>query len=309
MKLSILTSAHNNADELKEIYDSLIINSKEPLDFEWLIMDEASEDNTKQLVEELIKENKINIKCFYQVSNGKEQAINNLMEYATGKFILECMPGEYLANNAFKIINEKSEIIDINPDLYALAFLKCDIYGEIGGNKFKRDHYKTTMFDLCFKDNAEKNKALLFNKSLREKVKHEVQKRESYIPENRIYFKLDKRYKIVCFNMPLIISFKKNDIDEKEKLIENPVGYTKYYEEILNNDKIKNFKTAKKKYLVKQYLISNFLSNRSNFIKNLKLSSIRFMARRYYFQVYFAAKKYNVKQYSKNSEGKRMKNS
>lgn len=82
MKLSILTSAHNNADELKEIYDSLIINSKKQFDFEWLIMDDGSEDNTKQLVEELIREKKINIKYFYQEYKGNEHAINNLMEYA-----------------------------------------------------------------------------------------------------------------------------------------------------------------------------------------------------------------------------------
>lgn len=227
-----------------------------------------------------------------------------------GKYILECMPGDYLANNAFQIIYEKSEILEIYPDIYAVVFLKCDIYGEVSGNKFKRNHYKTTMFELCLKDEAGGNIALLFNKDIREKFKHDLKKRENYIPENRMYFKMDKKYKIICFNMPLMITFKNNtSADEKELLINNPMGYTKYYEEILNNEKIKHVKLSKKKYLIKQYIMSSILSNKREFIKNLKFLNIRFIARMYHLQIYFATKKIITKHDNKNDKGKRMKNS
>ena len=83
MKLSILTPTYNRAHLLREIYDSLLANLRFNLDFEWLIMDDGSTDNTKEVVNDFIKEQKINVQYFYQTNQGKAVALNNLIKFAT----------------------------------------------------------------------------------------------------------------------------------------------------------------------------------------------------------------------------------
>jgi len=90
MKISILTPTYNRANLLKNLYISLIENSKYDGDIEWLIMDDGSTDNTQEVIKEFIKENKIDIKYYIQENQGKMKAINNLIQYVTGDFIIDC---------------------------------------------------------------------------------------------------------------------------------------------------------------------------------------------------------------------------
>ena len=60
MKISILTPTYNRSSLLKKLYNSIIINTKKVnIDIEWLIMDDGSNDDTKQVIENFIKEKKI----------------------------------------------------------------------------------------------------------------------------------------------------------------------------------------------------------------------------------------------------------
>ena len=84
MKISILTATYNRKHLLPKLYKSLVENSKTFTNFEWLIMDDGSSDNTEGLVKGWIKENKIKIKYHKQKNAGKMAAINNLSKYVTG---------------------------------------------------------------------------------------------------------------------------------------------------------------------------------------------------------------------------------
>lgn len=226
MKLSILTPTYNRANMLKEIYDSLIINSKYGLDFEWLIMDDGSTDNTKEVVDSFIKEQTMDIRYFAQINQGKAKAINNLMDHVTGDLVLDCDSDDYLASNAFKIIMDKAEILSSSFNIYALAFLKCDIYGDVSGKEFKHDYHRSTMFDLYYKEDVQGEKILLFKTSLRKEFKHQLEGKEKFVTEARMYHKMDLKYKIVCFNTPLIIGeYHKDGYTQNinKVFIENPI--------------------------------------------------------------------------------------
>lgn len=177
MKLSILTPTFNREKMLPDLYESLKANLKYNIDFEWLIMDDGSTDKTKEVVENFIKERKMDIKYFYQENQGKMAAINKLVDVATGDFIIDCDSDDCFAKNAFGIIKENIDKLVLDQELYALIFLKCDVSGEISGEKFKKDDYKTTMFDLYFKDDVKGEKIILFNGRIRKKFKHKIEKR------------------------------------------------------------------------------------------------------------------------------------
>ena len=74
MFLTIMTSTYNRANLLENLYSSLINQTNK--DFVWLIIDDGSVDNTKEIVEKLKNENKINIEYLYKKNGGKHTALN-----------------------------------------------------------------------------------------------------------------------------------------------------------------------------------------------------------------------------------------
>lgn len=271
MKISILTPTYNRAKFLPDLYESLVENKKYNIDFEWLIMDDGSTDNTKEVVDEFIAENKIDIKYYYQENQGKMSAINKLVEYATGDYIIDCDSDDCFAKNAFEIINANVNKLEQDKELYALLFLKCDASGEISGKCFKQNNYKTTMFDLYFKDDVKGEKIILFKTSIRKNFNHKLEENEKFVTEARMYHEMDKQYKVLCINEPIVIGAYQNDGYTKninKIFMENPKGYFQYFKEILQMD-TSNILFSKRMYIIKHYILFSYLTKHKNILKGI----------------------------------------
>ena len=60
MKITVFTPTYNRAHLLDKLYTSLVIQTNR--DFEWLIVDDGSIDDTKDVVQSFIKDDKIKIR-------------------------------------------------------------------------------------------------------------------------------------------------------------------------------------------------------------------------------------------------------
>ena len=260
MKISVLTSTYNRGNLLKKLYNSLIQNSNYNVDVQWLIIDDGSKDDTKNIVKDFKDENKIEIKYFYQENQGKMLAINKLVKEANGDLIIECDSDDYFTEDAFDIIKNEYQKCD-KSDIYALCFFKYDQNGNNMGNLFKNE--KTTMFDLYFKEGENGEKALVFFADVRKKYKHELEHNEKFVTEARMYHKMDVKYKMICINKPIMIceyqkdGYSKNIIKQFKN---NPYGYYKYFQEILEKD-MKGVKFSKRLYVIKHYILFGKLIN------------------------------------------------
>ncbi len=266
VKISILTPTYNRAELLKNLYNSILKNINFGLDIEWLIMDDGSTDDTKEIVQnfqnQLIKEdeNVLEIKYFYQKNQGKMVAINKLVEESRGDYIIDCDSDDYFTDNAFEIIRKAIEQNKEEKDIYGLCFLKFDQNGNNMGNNFKNK--KTTMFDLYFKEGETGEKAVLFKSDIRKKYKHELENGERFVTEARMYHKMDEKYKMICINKPIMIceyqdkGYTKNIVKQFK---ENPFGYYKYFEEILQKD-FKGVTFNKRLYAIKHYILFGYLT-------------------------------------------------
>ena len=268
VKISILTPTYNRAELLKNLYNSILKNIRFGLDIEWLIMDDGSTDETKEVVQNLQKD--FEIKYFYQENQGKMVAINKLVEHATGDYIIDCDSDDYFTDNAFEIMKEAIEKNQNEKDIYGLCFLKFDQNGNNMGDNFKNK--KTTMFDLYFKEGETGEKAILFKSEIRKKYKHELEHGEKFVTEARMYHKMDEKYKMICINKPIMIceyqdkGYTKNIIKQFK---ENPFGYYKYFEEILQKD-FKGVTFNKRLYAIKHYILFSTLIKKKNILKNIK---------------------------------------
>lgn len=269
MKISILTPTYNRANLLKRLYNSLVMNSNYGIDIEWLIMDDGSTDCTKDVIEELKKENKIEIKYFYQSNQGKMIAINNLVEATQGDLIIECDSDDYFTNDAFNIIKEEYNKVN-RQGKYALCFLKYNQNGENMGHEFKKR--ETTMFDLYFKEGEDGEKALVFFAKVRKEYKHQLENGEKFVTEARMYHKMDLKYNMVCINKPIMLceyqqeGYTRNIIKQFK---ENPYGYYEYFKEILERD-MKDVKFNKRLYAIKHYILFSVLTKKKIKLKTIK---------------------------------------
>ena len=269
MKVSVLTPTYNRAKTIGKLYESLKKNLKFGIEIEWLIMDDGSNDNTKELIEKFQKETILTIKYFKQTNQGKMAALNNLVPNATGEFIIECDSDDYFSDNAFGYILEHCILDD---EVYAYAFLKYDQNHCNIGNLFKEDGMVTTMFDLYFKHGEDGEKALVFNSKIRKEFKYELERGEKFSTEARMHHKMDQKYKIKGFNFPLMICEYRQDgytKNIKEVFKKSPFGYYEYFKELLQMP-LDGVKLKKMLYIYKHYILFSYLTKHTDILKNAR---------------------------------------
>ena len=263
MKLSILTATYNRANYLTKLYESIKKNLKYNITPEWIIVDDGSTDDTKNIVQEFIKENRIIIKYMYQKNSGKMIAINEATKMATGDLIIDCDSDDYFSDNGFEIIEKKAEKLLKDEELYAMAFLKKEENGKISGNEFSRNEYKTTMFDLYFKEDIGGEKILVYNSKIRKMYSHQLENNEKFVTESRMYHKMDEKYKLLAINEIVEIGSYIEDGYTKninKTFKESPYGYYMYFKELLQKN-MKGVKFSKRLYAIKHYILFGYLTN------------------------------------------------
>lgn len=102
--ITIFTPAFNRETLLIRLYDSLVNQTNK--NFEWVIVDDGSTDNTGKIIQGLIEENKLNMSYFKQSNRGKHIAINKGLDLAKGKWFLVVDSDDYLAKHAVETITE-----------------------------------------------------------------------------------------------------------------------------------------------------------------------------------------------------------
>lgn len=133
--ITVFTPTYNRAHLLPKLYESLCKQTFK--NFEWLIIDDGSSDNTTSIVDGFIKENKIIIRYTKQPNGGKHRAINHGVQEAKGELFFIVDSDDSLTPDAIEWIhNESKNIVD---DRFAgLSGLRIHPNGNKigGGDKF-----------------------------------------------------------------------------------------------------------------------------------------------------------------------------
>lgn len=101
--ITIFTPTYNRADLLPKLYDSL--KKQTDYHFEWLVVDDASADNTEEVMEDIMNDtNSFPISYYKQKHGGKHRAINFALERAKGEFFFIVDSDDYLKEDAVELI-------------------------------------------------------------------------------------------------------------------------------------------------------------------------------------------------------------
>lgn len=121
--LTIITPTFNRADCLKKCWESL--KSQTSKDFQWLIIDDGSTDNTKETVESFISSSSdMCIEYQYKVNGGKHTALNYSHPYIQGKYVAFLDSDDTFTDDAVEEILKAWEEFGQNSEVGQVIFLK-----------------------------------------------------------------------------------------------------------------------------------------------------------------------------------------
>lgn len=226
--ITIFTPTYNRAYIIENLYKSL--KRQTNYDFEWVVIDDGSTDNTDKLVE-MWKNEKNNFAITYLKTNngGKHRAINKGLEIAKGKLFFIVDSDDYLVDDAIETIIELEKSINNSRYKYAgIALNKGFDSNSIVGSTFLGEYIDATSLERQ-EYNILGDKAEIFYTDILRKFKFPEFEGEKFITECVVWNKIAyEGYKIRWFNKIIYICEYLEDGLTKQGqniFIENPKGY------------------------------------------------------------------------------------
>lgn len=239
VKITIFTPTYNRGYILENLYMSL--RRQTYTNFEWIIIDDGSIDNTELLVKEWItKNNKFKIIYKKTINKGKHCAINTGVKMANGELFFIVDSDDYLADNALERIVYWQSTIMSRPDFAGICGNRCYFNKKLIGTTFNgvyidcrtidREHYGITG-----------DKAEVFYTNILRKYPFPEFKGEKFCSEALVWDRISKDgYKIRYFNESIYFTEYRDDGLTKnimEKYKNSPKGTMLFFKERTINHK------------------------------------------------------------------------
>lgn len=199
-KLTIFTPTYNRSHTLPRTYKSLLAQSCK--DFEWLIIDDGSTDNTRDLVNKWIAENKITIRYIYQKNQGMHGAHNTAYENIYTELNTCIDSDDWMPDDAVQIIIDFWEKHRSN-DVAGFIGLDITKEGTIIGDDFNIK--RTTLWDYNQKGGKGDKKLVYRTEIIKKYPPYPIFEGEKYVSLASKCFMIDQDYEMLTLNKPLVI--------------------------------------------------------------------------------------------------------
>ncbi len=255
MKITVFTPTYNRGYIIESLYKSLQRQSFN--DFEWLVVDDGSRDNTEELFEKWAKENNnFQIRYYKKENGGKHRAINYALDKAKGELFFTVDSDDYLTDDALYKVDKWEKSLDRSKKF-------AGIVANIGNDKYKtiNNFFKEEYLDLDLLqryDYTEDGKKVLdgersyiFYTDIHKKYRYPEFDGEKFITEAVVWNRMAHDGYLVRYYNDIIWIFEYLDdglTKAGNKLfLDNPRGYTLWLKE-------KNvFQNKSKKEMLKFY--------------------------------------------------------
>lgn len=202
--ISILTPTYNRGKLLLPLYESLKNLTFE--DFEWLIVDDGSEDDTEQYALSWIAHNIQNaefpIRYIKKSNGGKHTAINRGVREANGELILILDSDDTLPADSLATIAQYYEQCKGYKDCAGVCGLMAHHDGQLIGTGFpKEPMYESALqFRYAEKGNVTGDLLEVYKTSVMREFPFPEIENEKFCPESLVWNRIANKYKLFCFN-------------------------------------------------------------------------------------------------------------
>lgn len=202
--LTVFTPSFNRAHLLPRLYQSL--QQQTSNDFIWLIIDDGSGDNTKEIVDQWINENKIDIQYYYKENGGMHTGHNAAYKLINTELNVCIDSDDYMPNDAVDKILKIWDNISDKTNIAGIIGLDAYIDNSIVGTKIPEHLIKGNLYDLYNRHQVTGDKKLVIRTDVvRAYPNYPEFKNEKLVPLGILYMMIGNDYDFIYTNEVLCI--------------------------------------------------------------------------------------------------------
>lgn len=238
MTITILTPTYNRRDGVKNLWESL--QSQTVKDFEWLIVDDGSTDDTKGLIEQLRPESDFPIRYIYKANGGKHTALNAGIKEIENELTFIVDSDDCLSKDSVASILKTNRKYSARSDLCGYTFLRSFPDGKINGKVFSPNEKMASYIDARVNaDDTNADKAEVFRTSCLKEFPFPEYPGEKFLGEDMVWVRMARKYKMVHVNKAIYIGNYMEDgltNNRRKHNIASPIGCMHRAEEFMESD-------------------------------------------------------------------------
>lgn len=237
MKITVFTPTYNRGYLLDKLYESLLKQTN--TDFEWLIIDDGSNDNTSNIINKFIDDDKIRIRYFYQENGGKHRAINKGLDIAEGELFFIVDSDDTLIPTAIELVLEKYKSVENCPEFAGISFNRGYSEKEIIGKTFSSEFMDCTNLERG-KNNILGDKSEIYRTEILRNIKFPEIEGENFMSEIVLWNEVARQgYKLRWYNEIIYICNYLEDgltVNRDSIYLNNPIAHKMMVNELLQID-------------------------------------------------------------------------
>ena len=204
MTMTVLTPTYNRGGALSDLYKSL---QKQTIkDFEWLLVDDGSTDNTRSIVEEMKQTADFPIRYIYKENGGKHTALNVGVQQIISELTFIVDSDDALVPNAMETVLEYHKKYGLQDRLCGYSFLRQYPDGKINGKRFVPDEKIGTYIECRINaDDTQADKAEVFYTRCLKEFPFPEYKNEKFLGEDLVWIRMALKYQMVHINKAIYV--------------------------------------------------------------------------------------------------------
>lgn len=200
--ITIVTPTYNRARTLPVLYESLCRQSSK--NFNWLIIDDGSTDDTENLVRTFDTAN-FEIKYIRKDNGGKHTALNLAFDILDTELTFIVDSDDWLTVDAIRTIEEDWSGCG-NMNICGISYLRGYNEAEVIGDVFPQDNVIDNFITLRFNKRIGGDKAEVWRTDLLKQFRYPVFDGEKFFGESYIWVKISERNDMLFRNKILYIT-------------------------------------------------------------------------------------------------------
>lgn len=231
--ITVFTPTYNRAYIIENLYRSL--KRQTYTDFEWLVVDDGSTDNTEELFNAWkSEENPISIRYYKQPNGGKCRAINKALDLADGELFFTVDSDDYLTDDALEKVKLWFESIPENSRIKGIVANRGYSSSKTLNYCFDDEYLDKSLLDMysfpkCKNTVGNGERAFVFYTDFHRQYKYPEFEGENFMTEAVAWNRMaNDGYKMRFYNDIIWIYKYKEDgltLAGSKVFLDNPQGY------------------------------------------------------------------------------------
>ncbi len=236
--VTIITPTFNRAHTLPRVFESL--QQQTLKDFEWLVIDDGSTDNTEMLIKEYQKIADFPVRYYHQENQHKFLTFFRGIDLANGEYLCPLDSDDAIPHHALETLVSTWRSIPAGMNIVFVSTHCQDQFGNLVGDRFPEDPLICTIFDMRYKYNVKGDKWGMGKTEIYKKMKLDLDhlSGRGFIPEGIFQFQFDRLGFHYCINKVCRTYFR--DPEDEQSLAnqfydpKNAFGLAENYKAFLN---------------------------------------------------------------------------